>query len=82
MLPTSTGSVAPTLREARELAEAEAKAAAEELWAAFNEDEKVLVRFGLLPADRVQAKEYEHVDGQLLACALYECAAADGGMRA
>lgn len=68
-------------REARELREAEAKSAAEELWAAFDENEKTAVRFGMLPATKVQAPEYAHIDGQLLALALYRCADRDGGMR-
>ena len=67
-------------REARELAEAEAAKAAEELWASFDENERALVRFGMLPAEKVQAKQYEHIDGRLLACALYRCADNDGGM--
>jgi hypothetical protein len=67
-------------RKARELAEAEAKRAAEELWAIFSENEKVAVRFGMLPAKHVEDPKYAHIDGRLLAVALFNCASQDGGM--
>jgi hypothetical protein len=53
---------------------------AREMWAAFTDAEKALVRFGLFPAEKMLAAEREGHDGRLLAVALMECAEADGGM--
>ena len=67
-------------REARELAETEAAQAAAELWESFSEQERACVRFGMLPATKVQDPKYNHIDGTRLAVALYDCAKRDGGM--
>lgn len=55
---------------------------AQTLWAEMNEDEKAVVRFGMLPHDKMIEAEKEGFKGQQLAVALMKCAKADGGMRA
>jgi hypothetical protein len=65
-------------------------ATATELWAGFSDNDRVVVRFGMLPAGPVQAAEKnlkalfpgESDVLRLLAVALYDCAKNDGGMRA
>ena len=66
--------------EERQLPQAEATQAAEQLWATFDDNEKACVRFGMLPAAKVQAEECAHIEGRLLAVALFDCAKHDGGM--
>lgn len=62
------------------LGEVEAAQAAAELWNTFDDNEKACVRFGMLPALKVQAPEYAHIEGRLLAVALFDCAKHSGGM--
>lgn len=58
------------------------EAKAKEIWDGMNMSERTGVRFGMFPADKMQAAEKEGYDGHKLSCALMDCAAADGGMRA
>lgn len=62
----------------RALAEIKAR----ELWATFTANEKSLVRFGMFPAKQMTAATADGHDSRLLAVALCDCAANDGGMRA
>ncbi len=66
--------------ESERVDRAVATQAAEELWATFDDNEKACVRFGMLPAQKVQNERYEHIEGRLLAVALFGCAKHDGGM--
>lgn len=59
---------------------AETTQAAQRIWSGLDENQKACVRFGLLPAEVMQAEEYRHVDGQDLAVAVMQCAKQDGGM--
>lgn len=59
-------------------------------WITFTKNERNLVRFGLFPHDRTEKIEAEVREQtglardvtRLVACALMDCAKADGGMRA
>jgi hypothetical protein len=62
--------------------EEKAREKAEELWAAFSASEKHGIRFGLFPAAKMSEAEAAGIDGHLLACALIEVAAKNGGIRA
>jgi hypothetical protein len=55
-------------------------AKAQSLWVTMDDNEKTLVRFGMLPFDKMAVAEQEGYDGQQLAVALMQCAKADGGM--
>ena len=66
--------------ESKNVDQAVATQAASELWATFDDNEKACVRFGMLPAAKVQSDRYEHIEARLLAVALFECAKHDGGM--
>lgn len=63
-------------------------AKAAELWGAFDDNEKTLVRFGMFPAAKMEKAEAELVaaeidcreSGRLLSVALMEIAEANGGM--
>lgn len=63
-------------------------AAAAIAWHGFTKDEKVLVRFGMFPAEQMEALEAQFPEvhrgdrSRLLAVALMDCAKKDGGMRA
>jgi len=56
-------------------------AAAALLWADFTDNEKAMVRFGMFPASKMP-KDLDKDGCRLLAVALMDCAAKDGGMRA
>lgn len=58
------------------------KAKAAELWSSFDDNQKTLVRFGMFPADEMQAATAAGFDGRDLAVALMDCASQNGGMRA
>jgi hypothetical protein len=60
----------------------EVEAKAKELWAAFTDNEKAGVRFGMFPAHQIAAAEREGIEGRALVLALMDCATRDGGMRA
>lgn len=66
----------------KRLTQAEAAICAEKLWAGMTPNERGLVRFGMFPAGKMQEAENEGINGHALACALMDCAAKDGGMRA
>lgn len=57
-------------------------------WQGLTANEKALIRFGMFPADKMQALEekFSYVRrgdrSRLCAVALMDCAKADGGMRA
>jgi len=55
---------------------------AEAMWAAFDENEKTGVRFGMFPAGKMQAAQALGYDTRRLALALMALAERDGGMRA
>jgi hypothetical protein len=55
---------------------------AEAMWAAFDENEKTGVRFGMFPAVKMREAEALGYDGRRLAMALMALAQRDGGMRA
>lgn len=63
-------------------------AEATKVWQGFTKGEKSLVRFGMFPAGKMEELEGKFPDvqsgdrGRLCACALMDCAKADGGMRA
>jgi hypothetical protein len=61
-------------------ADHEVKAAA--LWAAFDDNKRAGVRFGLLPYTDMQAAEREGYDSRTLSVALMDQARTNGGMRA
>lgn len=58
------------------------KAKAEQIWGAMNESEQHGIRFGLFPADKMQAAEAEGFNGHDLSIALMDVAKNNGGMRA
>lgn len=55
---------------------------AQEIWAVMDKSQKTLVRFGMFPADVMQAATAEGHDSRELSVALMDCASRDGGMRA
>lgn len=55
---------------------------AETMWADFDDNAKTGIRFGMFPAKEMQAADAEGYDGQMLSCALMDCASKNGGMRA
>ena len=63
-------------------------AEAAKAWQGFSANEKALVRFGMFPHSKMEELEGKFPDvqsgdrGRLCACALMDCAKADGGMRA
>lgn len=52
------------------------------MWAAFDENEKTGVRFGMFPAAKISAAEAEGFDHHRLVVALMDVASKNGGMRA
>jgi hypothetical protein len=55
---------------------------AAELWAGFTANEKIGARFGMFPAEKMRIATMQGLDSRVLAVALMDCAAKDGGMRA
>jgi hypothetical protein len=53
---------------------------AEKMWAAFTENEKAAVRFGMFPAAVMRAATNEGYDSRLLAVELMKAAERNGGM--
>jgi hypothetical protein len=53
---------------------------ARQLWDGMDENQRTGVRFGLFPAEIMQA--HQEIDGHELAVALMDVATANGGMRA
>ena len=50
------------------------------MWAAFDENQRAAVRFGMFPAGPMQEAMKEGHDCRALSLALMDCAKADGGM--
>ena len=61
---------------------AEHGAKARELWAAFDQNERHGIRFGMFPAGPMRTAEAEGFDGHKLTVALMDVASENGGMRA
>jgi hypothetical protein len=53
---------------------------ARQMWQAFTDDEKMLVRFGMFPAVRMAEAQAEGFDDRELVLGLMAAASADGGM--
>ena len=53
---------------------------AKEIWQGMNKSERQGVRFGMFPADKMQAAQAEGYDTHDLAVALMTCAEKQGGM--
>lgn len=50
------------------------------MWAAFDDNQKTMVRFGMFPFAEMTEAEKLGFDGRLLAVALMDVAKANGGM--
>lgn len=55
---------------------------ARERWRTLSNNQRGMIRFGIFPAEVMNEGEARGLNGHALACALMDCATADGGMRA
>jgi hypothetical protein len=55
---------------------------AQQLWDGFDENQRAGVRFGMFPAEPMQAAMKEALDSRMLCVALMDVASKNGGMRA
>lgn len=57
-----------------------AQSKAKDIWLAMDKNQRAGVRFGMFPAQVMQAAIAEGHDSRLLSVALMDCAERDGGM--